>query len=144
MGKAKGFTLIELMITVAIISILAAVVYPSYADYILRGKIVEALDVLSSMRARQEQHFLDFREYDDDAGNCGVELPDPTRYWTFECEADDTTYTVSALGVPSGGTGGFTYTINQANVRATDVDTGAPSGWSGNAGCWVTRRGGIC
>ena len=46
----RGFTLIELMITVVVIGILAAIAYPSYTDYIRRGKISQATSELSAMQ----------------------------------------------------------------------------------------------
>jgi len=49
-----GFTLIELMITVAVVGILAAVAFPSYTNYIRRGKIAEAQSTLSDLRLRAE------------------------------------------------------------------------------------------
>ena len=49
--------MIELMITVVVIGILAAVAYPSYTDYIRRGKISQATSELSAMRVRLEQYY---------------------------------------------------------------------------------------
>lgn len=140
----RGFTLIELMITVAIVAILAAVALPAYNDYLLRGRLTEAHGELAAMRSKMETYFLDNRTY---IGACQVgtvaPLPSANRF-VYSCPVatlTDTTYVVQAVGVAAQGTGGFTYTINQANVRAT---TSVPAGWSTNATCWVTKKGGIC
>ena len=71
-GGAKGFTLIEVMIVVAIVAVLAAIALPNYADYIKRGKIIEATSALSDLRTRYEQWYLDNRTY---VGGCAVIRP---------------------------------------------------------------------
>lgn len=137
-----GFTLIEMMITVAIIAILAAVALPAYNDYLLRGRLAEAHGELVAMRARLETYFLDNRTY---VGACAAgtvaPLPAAGRF-TYSCPTlTATTYQVEAQGVAGQGTGGFTYTIDQDNARAT---TSVPAGWTTNSSCWVTKRGGTC
>ena len=52
-----GFTLIEVMITVAVIAILAAVALPNYVEYVTRSRLVEAKTNLSDMRTRLEQYY---------------------------------------------------------------------------------------
>jgi type IV pilus assembly protein PilE len=59
----SGFTLIELMIVVAIITILAAVGYPSYTDYVMRSHRQAAKNAIFQIADRQEQFFLDNRSY---------------------------------------------------------------------------------
>jgi type IV pilus assembly protein PilE len=150
--RTRGFTLIEVLITVAIVSILAAVALPSYTDYITRSKIVEATSSLTDMRVRLEQNFLDSRQYPAScvapaagpAPATQIYLPASSKYFTVTCALTATTYTVTATGTAAQAMGGFVYTIDQGNNRRT---TGLPSGWSGaGAGstCWISRKNGDC
>lgn len=142
MKQSRGFTLVELLVVVAVIGILSAIAVPQYSDYVMRSKIAEATATLSEHRVRMEQYFQDNRTY---VGACaaGTVAPTPTgRYFTYACSnLAATTFTVTATGVASQGMNGFVYTINQANTRAT---TGVPTGWATNATCWVTKKGGVC
>ena len=63
MQRQAGFTLIELMITMVVLAILAAIAIPSYTDYILRGKIPEATSNLQAAKTKMEQYFQDNRSY---------------------------------------------------------------------------------
>jgi type IV pilus assembly protein PilE len=135
-----GFTLIEVMIVVAIVGILASIALPAYGDYIRRGRITDAINGLSDMRVKLEQYFQDNRKYTN-ACATGTVAPAPTNTenFTFSCTLTDTTYTVTATGV--GPMLGFVYTIDQANIRAT---TGVPTGWTASSTCWVVKKGGVC
>jgi type IV pilus assembly protein PilE len=146
MNKQAGFTLLEVMVVVVIVAILAAVAYPSYSDYTRRGKIAEAVAGLADTRAKMEQFFLDNRSYvGADAANmpCNPAVLNANKkHFDFTCAIPDANnYTVQAAGKATDGMGGFTYTINQANVRAT---TAVPTGWTASATCWVTKKGGSC
>ncbi|MDP1716460.1 MAG: prepilin-type N-terminal cleavage/methylation domain-containing protein, partial [Burkholderiales bacterium] len=61
--RHAGFTLIELMITVAILGILAAVAYPSYQDHLRKGRRAAAQNFLMEVGNRQQQYLLDARNY---------------------------------------------------------------------------------
>ena len=139
---AVGFTLIELMIVIAIVAILAAIALPIYSDYITRSKLSEAYNALSAYRVSQEQYFQDNRSYVTTAGLCGAAIP-TLKYFTLTCPApSSTTYTAQAQGLAGTPVAQFTFTINNQNVRAT---TNTPTGWGPNqASCWVVRKGGAC
>ena len=155
MRRARGFTLIEIMVTVAIVAILATIAYPSYTDYIRRGRITEATTGLQDSRVRMEQFFLDNRSYcvgggagcvagaagtgwNNNAG-CGINAPIGQSF-QFDCTATANTYTITANGLAARAMNGFVYTINQTNTRAT------VSAWSGlsNANCWILKKDGSC
>ena len=76
MQRHSGFTLIEVMITIAIVAILAAVALPNYSAYITRGKIAEATSALLAMRTKMEQYWQDNRTYD--SPGAGVPAPSPS------------------------------------------------------------------
>jgi type IV pilus assembly protein PilE len=141
----QGFTLIEVMITVAIIAILAAVALPSYRDYITRGRLSDARHQLATLAAQMEQYYQDNRRYMTAAAGttCGVTMPTATAspYFTITCAppsgGTDQTYVVQAQG--SGSVTGFTFTINQTGTRVTSA---APTGWAASPACgWIVRKG---
>ncbi len=139
---STGFTLIELMVTIAIVSILAAVALPSYSDYVIRGRIPQATNNLASMRVKLEQYFQDNRTYVGACADGTVAPPLPASDdFTYTCPTlTATTYTVQAAG--TGKMNGFTYTIDQANTKTT---TAVPTGWgTAPIACWVVKKGGAC
>lgn len=145
----SGFTLIELMIAMAVLAILSAIAIPVYTDYVKQGKLVEATNKLSSIRASMEQYYQDNRTYTqtDPATASYACVKTTTTDFVYTCSAGDDTVTYTATATGQNQMNGFVYTIDQDGAMAT---TGLPSGWtdssgsSSNASCWITRKGGSC
>lgn len=132
-GKTSGqtgFTLIEVMVAVAIVAILAAVALPSYQDYVRRGKVPDATSGLSQGRVNMEQWFQDNRRYD------GAPCPSATQHFTFACNAAGNTFAITATGIA--GMAGFQYTVDHQNVRTSNTP------WGTSATCWITKKGEPC
>ena len=134
----RGFTLVELMIVVAIVGILSAVAIPAYQDYVKRGRIPEATSNLAAMRVRMEQYYQDNKTYTNATPCANANLP-TSSFFTFSCTLAAETFTLQAQG--TSGMTGFTFTLNQSNVKAT---TAAPSGWTTSTSCWVRDKSGAC
>ncbi|HXR57374.1 MAG TPA: type IV pilin protein [Casimicrobiaceae bacterium] len=138
-----GFTILETMIVVAIVAILAAVALPSYAGYVKRAHILEAVARLSDARERMEDYFQDARSYVDGDGQCGVPPASASSADAFAltCAATATTYTYTATGLGAKGMDAFVFTIDQSGAKAT---VSVPPDWSRSADCWTLRADGLC
>jgi len=141
--KPRGFTLIELIVAVAIVGVLAAIAYPSYAAYVRRGKIVEALAELATVRVRLEQYYQDNRNYGSTASACGVSMPSQPSF-SFACSwgpgGTSQSFVVTATGLASAGMDGYAYTVDDSNTQRTTFFEGAAV----TAGCWLKKRGESC
>lgn len=140
-----GFTLLELMIAVAIVGILASVAYPSYVAYVQRGKIAEATSTLADMRVKLEQHFQD--NVATGTGYSGAPMCDPgvlatmVKAFAYSCPTlTAAQFTVQAQGQLAQGMSGFTFTLNQNNARQTTAFPGV----TGTKNCWIQRPGDAC
>ncbi|MDO8773433.1 MAG: type IV pilin protein [Burkholderiaceae bacterium] len=142
--KRNGFTLIELMIVLAVIGILAAVAMPSYTSYLARGKIIDAVAALADYRVKMEQYFQDNRNYGTASASCPVVVAD-SKYFTYTCLVGSATPTVtytatatSIAGALGRATGDYTYTVDQANAKSTTKFKGT-SYSAGTKNCWLIR-----
>ena len=147
-SPVRGFTLIEVMITVAIIGILASVALPAYTDYLRRGQLPQAFTFLSDYRIKMEQYYQDNRNYGTgttcaSAGGAWknfVPAVNP-RFFTFSCTLNTSGNGTAASGYVLTATGssgravGYDYTINQAGGKATTKFAGATS----TKTCWAVK-----
>ena len=108
--NSRGFTLLELMIVVAIVAILATIAYPSYQGFVLRSHRAEAIEGLLSAQLRQEEWRVKNGSYTNDITNIGISAGD---YYAF-------TATASSSGVP-------TYTLTATASGSQTADTDCPT-----------------
>lgn len=131
-SNIRGFTLIELMIVVAIIAILAAIALPAYADYALRSKIRVAQSDLLSLSSNVEN----FRQR-----TLGYPASDSVakKGWSAGTKAGNFTYTYSAssggyqikavAGASMGKANGCTLTVDAGNTRSVSGNCVGVSDW---------------
>jgi type IV pilus assembly protein PilA len=138
----KGFTLIELMIVVAIIGILAAIAVPAYQDYTIKSKVSEAASLASAVKTAVEVAFSEGFEVDDTGGGAGT-IPGPStlgvevaanyngKYVSSVAYSQDGIVTVTlrsdtALGLPAN--------VRGNTVIYTPTDTGGNLKWGVSGG----------
>jgi type IV pilus assembly protein PilE len=138
-NKERGFTLIELMIAVAIIAVLAGIAYPSYLDYTTNTRRAAATACLTELSQFMERQYTTDMSYLTDTGAV-PELPDTTcrdelrPFYTFDYNGDPTATTYSLQAVPEGvqesrDTKCGTLGLNQVGAKTE-------SGTGGVADCW--------
>jgi len=132
--RARGFTLIEILIVVAIIGILTAVAIPAYSNYVTRARITEAISGLGTVQTAAEEYWNSQPTHTYAGFN---RLPANTANFTFTLSNDSTSaYTVTATG--RGPMANFIYTIDQNGTRGSRT----PYGTSNT--CWIDRKGPQC
>ncbi|CAL94797.1 type IV pilin protein [Azoarcus olearius] len=104
--RRGGFSLIELMIVVALIAILASIGWPNYQDYVRKTNRAAAKSFLTEVIQRQQQYMLDARSYADDLSTLGMTVPpDVSRHYTitepFTIAASPPSVRVTAVAIGS-------------------------------------------
>lgn len=134
--RRRGFTLIELMMTVAVVSLLAAIALPSYNAYITRSRIPVGLEVLSTHAMRMEQGFQDTGNYG--TASCRLAAPSAANF-SVSCALSGagSGFTTTATG--TGVLAGYSYSIDQNGTRRTVAH---PKGTPGSD-CW-SIKGATC
>ena len=111
--KQQGFTLIELMIVVAIIGILAAIAIPAYQDYTIRAKMSEIVVLGSAAKTNIAEYYLSTGSMPADTNDAGINT-----------NADQSDYVTTITYVLDGATGSvLTYTVDESNLGG-DVPNG--------------------
>ena len=143
----KGFTLVELLITLAIIGILASIAVPNYNEYVLKGKLAEAPSQLTTLQTRMEQYYQDNRSYaratacTSPASDCGICPGAVTglKNFTLGCATSNGgqgfVFTATSASL------GYTFTVDETGAKRTTA-VGPGSSVTVPQTCWVTSSGG--
>ncbi len=139
--SSSGFTLIELMVVVVITGILVAIALPQYSEFMVKGKLSEAVTLLTDLQTREEQYYQDNRVYLDITAGATTKPVAGQYYTTRTCvtssAAQSYLCTVDGTGLGLG-----TFTVDDAGTKKTVT---APTGWTLPAtNCWVKNKGGAC
>ena len=132
MSNKNGFTLIELMIVVAIIGIIAAVAYPSYVEHVNKGSRTEAMTSLLDIANRQEQFFADNHRYALTLAELNYDATTRTGLFTLNLISDGTTFSVEATPAKNPATGDE----GCASFSINNIGQTAATGQAGSAKCW--------
>jgi len=132
--KLRGFTLIEMMIVVAVMAILAAVALPSYSDFTRRANLASAFEALGTYRMRLEQFYQDSNNYG--VSSCAMAAPATTTLFQYTCALTDSGQSFTATATGIGTMAGYAYTTDAAGTNST---TAYPDGSGLPKSCWLTR-----
>lgn len=121
MNRQRGFTLIELMVVVAIIGLLAAIAYPAYGSYLIRGNRGAAQSHMLELAQAQAQYLADNRAYASSVDDLSMTTPTAVSdKYDITIEADDGPPTFLIKATPIEGTNQFgdpELTINQSGTK---------------------------
>lgn len=125
-NKMEGFTLIELMIVVAIIGILAAIAIPNFLNYQCKAKQSEAKTLLGNIATAEEAYFTEYDKYKNDLGAIGFASKGAERYDYAVSAPSSTTFTATASanadGPHNAAAAADTWTITQDRVLTNTLN----------------------
>lgn len=117
--RTRGFTLIELMITVAVVALLSAIAYPSYQSYVQRGQRSSAQQLMADIANKQQQYLLDAKTYSADLSSTGLNMS--ADGWTcVAASCSNARYSVAVVVDNAATPPTFTITATPATAQADD------------------------
>ncbi|MCF6438269.1 type IV pilin protein [Pseudoalteromonas luteoviolacea] len=128
----SGFTLIELVIVVAIVGILATLAYPNYSSYIKRGARTDAMTILLDAANKQEQYFVDNREYASKLEDIGVPTTSENGYFNISVSVSSGGYTLTATaagGPVQGDLECSSLSVNNLGIKTVTGTASADTCW---------------
>jgi type IV pilus assembly protein PilE len=131
---AKGFSLLELMIVVAIIGILVMIAYPSYQMHVMKSRRTEAKTGLLALAQAQEEYRADRNEYADSLTNLkeATQIRAERTFYSFSLSRPTPlTFTLTArpVGAQLDDTQCPVFTLDQAGQKTPPRDPGLPDCW---------------
>ena len=132
--RSTGFTLIEAVIMLLVMSILTTFAVNSYNSYVRRARAADALEQLDQFRTHMEKAFQDNGNYG--VGACAVSLPTGVTNFAFSCQLAQNGQVFTASATGSGSVAGYVYTINDQGFRRTEAFPAA----SVPTDCWMVEK----
>lgn len=137
--NSKGFTLIEMLITIAIVAILAAIAIPSYQNFVLKSRRSDGTAALLKLQLKQEKFRANCRFYAGTLGaadNCGTDSVASSL--NFSTSSEEGFYTIAVTAATGNS---YTITADPIGVQAADsacdpIQYVYPAGTKSPADCW--------
>jgi type IV pilus assembly protein PilE len=137
-GRARGFSLVELMSVVAVMAILAVIAYPAYQTHITKSRRADAKAVLLDASARMERFYFDQNTYTSDLTDLGYAADpasSPEQYWTLSAAAGPTGDIATSYALTATPAAGF----SDAQCTTLTLNSRGQKGSTGSATtgtCW--------
>lgn len=125
--RQRGFTLLELMVTLGIVAILTAIAYPSYVSHLVKGRRAAAQVFLMDIAQAQQQYFLDARSYTTSLTTLNLSVPsDVSPYYSISMSISSTPPTFTLTATPITGSSQASdgaLSLNSAGVKTSSNNT---------------------